>query len=124
MSAWRHKADWCFLLNRSALVVKPTQPFLDWLHAADPTSHNITLSDVTREPTIYLIPECDSDEDVIDALCELYDEIFTEKLEGWYQDEAVWPQGRTFKMFCQWFDFQHHSMLVDLDNGPLVSADY
>jgi hypothetical protein len=23
------------ILNRSALVVKPKQPFLDWLHAAD-----------------------------------------------------------------------------------------
>lgn len=25
-------------LNRSAIVVKPKQRFLDWLHAADPTS--------------------------------------------------------------------------------------
>jgi len=32
-------------LNRSAIVVKPKQPFLDWLHAADPTSHGITLLD-------------------------------------------------------------------------------
>jgi hypothetical protein len=25
-------------LNRSAIVVIPKQPFLDWLHAADPTT--------------------------------------------------------------------------------------
>jgi hypothetical protein len=30
-------------LNRSAIVVKPKQPFLDWLHAADPTSLELTL---------------------------------------------------------------------------------
>ena len=32
-----------FMLNRSAIVVKPRQPFLDWLHTADPTSHTLTL---------------------------------------------------------------------------------
>src|ERR1039458_7311766 len=46
--------------SRSAIVVKPRQPFLDWLHTADPTSHRLTLRDLTREPTIYLIPECDT----------------------------------------------------------------
>jgi len=51
------------MLNRSAIVVKPRQPFLDWLHSADPTSHRLTLRDLTREPTIYLIPECDTEED-------------------------------------------------------------
>lgn len=45
------------LLNRSAIVVKPKQPFLNWLHTADPTSHRLMLRDLTREPTIYLIPD-------------------------------------------------------------------
>jgi hypothetical protein len=40
------------LWNRSALVVKPAQPFLDWLHTADPTSHELTLPDLAREPKI------------------------------------------------------------------------
>ena len=44
------------LCNRSALIVIPRQPFLDWLHAADPTSHELTLPDLAREPNIYLIP--------------------------------------------------------------------
>jgi hypothetical protein len=30
-------------LNRSAIVVKAGQPFLDWLHVADPTSRTLTL---------------------------------------------------------------------------------
>ena len=43
-------------LNRSVIVVKPKQPFLDWLHTADPTSHELTLRNLVLEPTIYLIP--------------------------------------------------------------------
>ena len=48
-------------LNRSAVVVKPKQAFLDWLHAADPTSHELTLRDLVQSTDgSYLIPECDT----------------------------------------------------------------
>jgi hypothetical protein len=43
-------------INRSAVVVIPAQPFLDWLHEADQTSAHLTLNDLTEEPTIYLLP--------------------------------------------------------------------
>lgn len=84
------------MLNRSAIVVKPTQPFLNWLHAADPTSRDITLSEVVGEPTIYLIPKCDSEEDVHVFLRELCAEIFVEQLAGWLTDEETWPQDPQF----------------------------
>ena len=54
-------------LNRSTIVVRPKLPFLDWLHAADPTSATLTLADLGREPTIYLVPECGDAEER--ALC-------------------------------------------------------
>ena len=66
------------LLNRSAIVVRPRQPFLDWLRDADSTSINLTLLDLVREPTIYLIPECDSSDEVDEVLHELCEESFGE----------------------------------------------
>ena len=71
-------------LNRSGIVVKPKQPFLDWLHTADPTSVELTLFNLTREPTIYLIPECDTDEGVAEVLRDLCEEIFEEQLATRY----------------------------------------
>jgi len=70
------------VLNRSAIVVKPKEPFLDWLHAADPSSRDLTLLELVREPTIYLIPECDTDDDVADVLHELCEESFEEHRAG------------------------------------------
>jgi hypothetical protein len=107
-------------LNRSAIVVKPKQPFLDWLHIADPTSHGITLFDVAGEPTIYLIPECDTNEELEDVLRELCEEIFEEQLDSWYRVISGWPQNRGYEVFCQWFEVQHFSMLIDLCDGPLI----
>lgn len=107
-------------LNRSAIVVRPRQPFLDWLHSADPTSRNLSLPDLMREPRIYLIPECDTDAEVAEVLREVCEEIFIEQLEGWFRDERTWPTDLEFDAFCQWFDFQHHSMLIDLCDEPLI----
>jgi hypothetical protein len=108
------------MLNRSAIVVKPRQSFLDWLHTADPTSRNLSLRELVQEPTIYLIPECDTEEDIRGALQELCEEIFVEQLAGWFTDESTWPVDRSFDVFCRWFDFQHHSVLVDLCDEPLI----
>ena len=107
-------------LNRSTLVVKPKEPFLDWLHTADSTSRRLTLQELVREPAIYLIPECDTNGEVDEVLRELCEEIFIEQLAGWFNDRTTWPHDRGFEVFCRWFDFQHHSMVVDLCDHPLV----
>jgi len=69
-------------LNRSAIVVKPQQPFLEWLHTADPTSCGLTLEELVPEPAICLVPECDTDAEVEEVLHELCEEIFIEQLAG------------------------------------------
>ena len=45
------------MINRSALVVEPAQPFLDWLHRVDTSSADLTLDDLRLDPSIYLLPE-------------------------------------------------------------------
>jgi hypothetical protein len=107
-------------LNRSAIVITPQQPFLDWLHATDPTSIELTLLDMTRDPAVYLIPECDSDEDVLEILRNLCEYIFEEQLAAWYTETSVWPRDRSLDVFRRWFDFSHHSMLIDLCDEPLI----
>ena len=57
------------LINRSAIMVMPAQPFLDWLHRVDPTSAHLTLADLRQEPAIYLLPECESKEKALPRAC-------------------------------------------------------
>ena len=106
--------------NRSAIVVRPKSPFLDWLHAADPTSAALTLADVAREPTIYLIPECGDAEEERAALQMVFPTIFEDQLNGWWRDQTTWPTPRSFGTFTSWFDCQFHSTLLDLADEPLI----
>jgi len=112
-----------WMLNRSALVVMPKSPFLHWLHSVDPTSSDLGLNDLRHDPTIYLIDDYDHDDDAMALVEAAFDAIFEEQLAGWWQDESVWPDNRTFDMFCQWFEYRLHSMLIDLSGRPLTVED-
>jgi hypothetical protein len=67
-------------------------------------------------PAIYLIPECDTDAEVDEVLRQLCEEIFIEQLAGWLTTE----RRGGLDTFRKWFDFQHHSMLVDPCDEPLI----
>ena len=86
-------------INRSALVVKPAQPFLDWLHRVDPTSTHLTVDNLRLEPTIYLLPEWDTEDEALQLLAEVSNEIFEEQLNGWHRLPSVWPGERDLKSF-------------------------
>jgi hypothetical protein len=107
------------LINRSAVVVKPAQPFLEWLHRVDPTSAQLTLDDLRREPTIYLIPEWETQEEALEHLREISNEIFEEQLNGWYRVPSVWPSDRGLSSLLLWFECSFHSMVVDLCDEPI-----
>ena len=110
-------------INRSALAVKPAQPFLDWLHRVDPTSVHLTLDDLRLEATIYLLPEWDTEEEALQHLAEVRNEIFEEQLNGWYRVPSVWPNTRDLKAFLLWFDCSFHSMIVDVCDERLRRED-
>ena len=79
------------LINRSAVIVMPAEPFLKWLHRADSTSTGLTLEDLRREPTIYLLPTCDSEEEALGHLEQVCSEIFEEQLDYWLHIPSSWP---------------------------------
>src|SRR5215467_2994939 len=99
-------------VNRTAIVVKPDQPFLDWQHRADPTSNELSLEDLQREPTVYLLPECENEEEARQYLGEVCGLIFEEQLDGWYRVRATWPNRRELNAFDRWFEWS-----FQLDGG-------
>jgi hypothetical protein len=99
------------VVNRSAIVVMPAQPLLDWLHRVNPTSAQLTLEDLRREPTIYLLPEWETEEEALEHLAEVSSEIFKDQLNGWYRVASAWPEDRELSAFFRWFDCSFHSMV-------------
>jgi hypothetical protein len=105
-------------INRTALIVTPKQPFVDWLLALDPTG-GLTLAEAREDTTVFLVPDQASDEGQEQVLKEYWEEIFERILWEWYTDEGDWPQDRTYEKFRAWFDVRYHSGVVDLGKGQI-----
>jgi hypothetical protein len=86
-------------INRNAIVVRPDQPFLDWLHRVDPTSDELGLEDLRREPTVYLLPECENEEGAREYVEEVCGQIFEEQLGSWSRVPSLWPNRRDSDAF-------------------------
>ena len=110
-------------LNRTAIVVRPGQPFLDGLHRADPTSRELRLEDLRREPTVYLLPECENEGEAREWLEEVCGRIFEEQLEGWYRVPSSWPSRRDPDALDCRFEWSLDSMAAALRDAPLYQAE-
>jgi hypothetical protein len=112
-------------INRSLIIVRPKQPFLDWLSSLDPDNANLQPHDLNYDATAFLIPEFETDDaqrEIIDWCAEY---VFEHELWSWYTDQDLWPVGRNAEMFREWFEVEFHSLVFDLDsNTPLEHIEY
>ena len=114
------------LLNRSALSVRPTQHFVDWINALEPTvgDDDLTLGDVDRESTIYLIPEMDTPEALEEYVRERYLEVLENELRAWEEDERQWPETLDWALFQRFLQVEHSYLAIDLDNEAALEVSY
>lgn len=110
------------MLNRSAVIVRPKKPFLDWVRVVDyDDAAELTLDQL--DATLYLVPDYEDPADADKILGRVCDEIFCRELEGWYTDVDVWPKDRSLKVFKQWFDVQHYEVVEDVGRGPIENDE-
>lgn len=105
------------MINRSAVLIRPKQPYIDWASTLDDSE---VVPEIDGEKTIYLIPEYDSPEQGWIILRKYYEDIFENELLGWHTYEPEWPQDRSYKMFKEWFDIEFHSTIEDLVGGSII----
>jgi hypothetical protein len=106
-------------INRSLVMLKPKQAFLDWARKLDDEDKDLSLEELAEDSTGYLIPELWQDSDQQSLLESCYDVLFEEQLAGWWTDETAWPEKRNLKMFLDWFEVEFHSLVCDLCDEPI-----
>lgn len=104
------------MLNRSALIVRPSVVFLDWAASLDDSG---VVPDPDGEQTVYLIPEVESLEEVRTRFPEMLVEIFERELADWDMEEEAWPTDRSIAEFRLWFEAELHTMVEDLCPGAI-----
>jgi len=109
------------VINRSLLVVKAKEPFREWVISL-PDRDKITLRDINKECSAYLVPEFDADLQK-DAFLEMvYADIFVKQLLSWCRNDLKWPRNRSFALFSRWFQPEFHSIVEDLAESKIVHS--
>lgn len=102
-------------INRTAITIKPKQPFLDWYANLD--VDQIAESDLQDVDT-YLISE--DIEDVEKWLKNNFDKFFTVQLGAWHTNKKKWPKNRTYKLFNLWFRVEKSELVYDIEAEPVL----
>lgn len=111
------------MLNRSVLILRYKQPFVDWINAADPSpTDTIALTEANEDNTAYLVPVEDEAE-LAEWLAVNGEILFEEELNEWYTDEALWPQDRSFSLLKKWCAFELHTVVRDTGGEPLIDDE-
>ena len=112
-------------IDRSIVVVKPKEPYIEWVHSLDEEGKKFTLTDLRQDNTAYLIPQYVDNDHREQLLAECYEPMFEQELAGWVTDRATWPPKRDLAMFRQWFDVEFFNMVIDVVDEPIeyVEAD-
>lgn len=110
------------MINRSVVIVKAKEPFVNWLAMLpDPTT--VSLIDLNQEPTAYLLPEWENEVEREVIIRRCYEGIFEAELESWWQCEDDWPKIRDYQAFTQWFQLELSPFVFDLTDGMLFDDE-
>jgi hypothetical protein len=108
------------VVNRSAVLVRPRQPYLDWAKAQGDGDSYPTCG----ERNVYLLPPFETEDDADDIIRHFYDIIFEAELADWITDPSTWPEDRSYDTFLAWFEVEHNSLVEDLvDDDPLIDDE-
>ena len=107
-------------INRSAVILKPQQPFIDWYFNLNPEDE-LSFEEDIKETNIYLVD--DKIDDIEKWLKKKFDKFFTMELDEWCADKKDWPQKRNYKMFKQWFQVDVSTMIYDLEKIPVLKSE-
>lgn len=111
-------------VKRTALIVKPKQPYIHWANSLDEDGVKLG-GDFEPEHTVYLIDEIAGYEvDVKAMVAPYYEFIFEEELNAWHRLESDWPSPRDLATFLEWFEVEYHTIVLDLCGGRIRTGRY
>jgi hypothetical protein len=108
-------------VNRNAIIIQPAGPMIAWIIKVYEQSGEEppTAEELTADPSVYLVPEFETVDELEEFFRSQASRIFGEELAGWTLDTSQWPEMRDWATFGEWMNWTFAGMVLDLDEGPL-----
>jgi hypothetical protein len=112
------------ITNRAVIILRPKEPYIDWVRSADDESKHITAEEIAAEPNVYLVDDYEMAGERDDLMANNYREMFEAELNGWLIDKSAWPKKRDLETFKEWFHIDFHSIVFDLSDEDYIVGEH
>jgi len=105
--------------NRSAIVIRPRQPYIRWAETLHSGTPNLTIR---SRVAVYLLdePSVRKEGPFVERFSP---RIFEIELSACAPNEADWPTDRSAETFREWFEISMELGPIDLGQKPIVVRD-
>jgi hypothetical protein len=113
------------VVNRTAISITGAQPYIDWTRQtdSDATRGALTVGRARPYGSVFLLPEFELEEDVLEWVEENAAWLFEFQLSAWTDDEASWPAMRDLKSFREWFRIDIHNLVADMGDDDIEGEE-
>ena len=103
-----------YQINRTALVVRPKPALIEWANEVFP-EQPLDPADMDQhdEGDIFLLPDFDSVELVLQHLQANVEDLLGVLLEGWSVDERDWPAPLDWALFERFYHYHIETAVTD-----------
>ncbi len=114
------------LLNRSALMLQPRQPYLDWINAlpSDVSELEQPLANgaLDDEGRVYLVDEFEPEQGGEGTLASHWQRLFNNELSAWDEFGDHWPEPLSLSLLTEWFELKPLALAFDASDQTLMTA--
>ena len=113
-----------YKINRSVAIIKPKQPFVDWINTQSSPGDMVSLEDVRKDCMAVLLPQYDDNQEAIGYVKKLCIWVFETHLKTEFRKKKNWPNKIDYETFNKWFDVELHSITIDPDEDNIEKEAY
>ena len=114
------------LLNRSALMLQPRLPYLEWVNSlpqqVTELEQPLTPAELEREGRVYLVDEFDPQADEAVVLEPLALALLENELSAWDELALHWPPALDVELLQCWFEIKPLGLVFDAGEDRLMTA--
>ncbi|GAB6098119.1 hypothetical protein JCM14469_43750 [Desulfatiferula olefinivorans] len=107
------------IINRTALLFQPKQPFIDWLNQHETSEYVYKLNERRNDGSLFLIEEVKNIDEIKTLIEDKFEYFFKFELDKYPFGRESWPNTNNFETFVNWIDFTYHTIVEDMCDAPI-----
>lgn len=114
-----------YQVDRSAVILKPTTLFLEWLNQAinkEGSAIELTLKQIQANCRVLLVEQKETPEEILSDINLRFKDLFELEIASWVESRELWPEKMDLQTFWNFFEIEVMDEVLDLMDEDLKNV--